>query len=93
VFDKLRNLSSLEKRGSSPRVSKGVVPKPYGDPRLIDDALPHGRATAPEINAATGFSWELSISISGVARSSRVRQVKIVETTNVIVQASPPSMP
>ena len=41
----------------------------------------------------TGFSCEVSVFISGVASTSRVRKMNIVETISVIVQANPPSMP
>lgn len=40
-----------------------------------------------------GFSCEVSVFISAVGQTKRVRQMNIVETTSVIVHASPPSMP
>jgi hypothetical protein len=45
------------------------------------------------ITICTGFSCEVSAFISGVAVTSRVRRMNIVETIRVIVQANPPSMP
>ena len=45
------------------------------------------------IAICTGFSCEVSAFISGVAITSRVRRMNIVETIRVIVQANPPSMP
>ena len=45
------------------------------------------------ITICTGFSCEVSVFISGVAVTSRVRRMNIVETIRVIVQANPPSMP
>src|SRR6266542_6754021 len=40
-----------------------------------------------------GFSSEVSCFISAVAESNLVRQIKIVETSRVTVQATPPSIP
>ncbi len=41
----------------------------------------------------TGFSCEVSVFISAVALTRRVRRMNKVETIRVIVQATPPSMP
>lgn len=41
----------------------------------------------------TGFSWDVSFFISGVAETSRVRQMKSVDAISVSVHARPPSMP
>ena len=82
---------NLNQRGTSP-ASKHQSGGNAGPPLQLCLVRGYG-SIGSRAPSTTGCSCEVNLFISGVAETNVVRQIKIVETTRAIVQASPPSMP